>query len=277
LFARAVIEPGAIDGIKYYLRPDLSALFRAQVWGDAAAQVRIPGLGFLLLCNYRFSTRPGYAKAELFASRPTIAFRYRFLSLRSIVLQNNLYRDAMVVTFGNSLTSIFSGFVVFRYIFTPPAFFSFIDSSVFLDSWRTAKAAASTRSVFCLIVRVNVSVIVKTTQFFQVVTSGPGLTFIAYPQAVTTIPWAPFWSALFFLMLVTLALSTMFPTVENIATALVDQFPRLLRPYKARFIFLIQRRLFPVAVLGDTRTVLPHFPGGNPVDIEWRNVPLAVA
>lgn len=62
-------------------------------------------------------------------------------------------------------------------------------------------------------------------------TDGPGLTFIAYPQAVTILPWAPVWSALFFLMLIILALSTMFPTVENIATALVDQWPRHLRPY----------------------------------------------
>ncbi len=66
----------------------------------------------------------------------------------------------------------------------------------------------------------------------EVATEGPGLTFIVYPQAVTLLPISPLWSFLFFLMLVTLALSTMFPTVENIGTAIIDQFPVILRPYK---------------------------------------------
>jgi len=45
-------------------------------------------------------------------------------------------------------------------------------------------------------------------------------------------PASAVWSALFFLMLVTLALSTMFPTTENIATSVIDQFAHLFRPYK---------------------------------------------
>lgn len=66
----------------------------------------------------------------------------------------------------------------------------------------------------------------------QVATNGPGLTFITYPQAVTILPLSPLWSALFFSMLIILALSSMFPTVENIATAVIDQWPKKLRPYK---------------------------------------------
>ena len=38
--------------------------------------------------------------------------------------------------------------------------------------------------------------------------SGPGLTFITYPEAISHMPASPFFSALFFLMLITLGLGS---------------------------------------------------------------------
>jgi solute carrier family 6 amino acid transporter-like protein 5/7/9/14 len=39
LFIRAMMEPGAIDGIKYYLQPQWHLLKTAKVWGDALTQI----------------------------------------------------------------------------------------------------------------------------------------------------------------------------------------------------------------------------------------------
>ncbi|XP_074651334.1 sodium- and chloride-dependent glycine transporter 2-like isoform X2 [Tubulanus polymorphus] len=71
----------------------------------------------------------------------------------------------------------------------------------------------------------------------EAVTSGPGLAFVAYPEALSKIPGAAIWSVLFFIMLLTVGLDSQFICVETVVSGIVDKFPETLR--SRRLIVLI--------------------------------------
>uniref|UniRef100_A0A8C1AX63 Transporter n=1 Tax=Cyprinus carpio carpio TaxID=630221 RepID=A0A8C1AX63_CYPCA len=110
---------------------------------------------------------------------------------------NNCYRDTLIVTCTNSATSIFAGFVIFSVIG-----FMAHELKVPIES---------------------------------VADEGPGIAFVVYPEALTRLPLSPFWAIIFFLMLLTLGLDTMFATIETIVTSVSDEFPKYLRKHKPLF------------------------------------------
>uniref|UniRef100_A0A669EM73 Transporter n=1 Tax=Oreochromis niloticus TaxID=8128 RepID=A0A669EM73_ORENI len=69
--------------------------------------------------------------------------------------------------------------------------------------------------------------------------SGPGLAFIAYPQATAMMPLPQFWTVCFFLMLILLSVDTHFVTVESVITSISDFFPTLLRAPVRHEIFVL--------------------------------------
>ncbi|KAG7208867.1 hypothetical protein KM043_015051 [Ampulex compressa] len=86
LLIRGVTLPGSLDGIRYYLSPNFSAITKAEVWVDAATQVF-------------FSLGPGFGVLLAYASYNKF--------------HNNVYKDALLTSLINSATSFVAGFVIF--------------------------------------------------------------------------------------------------------------------------------------------------------------------
>ncbi|XP_058509155.1 sodium- and chloride-dependent betaine transporter-like [Solea solea] len=77
------------------------------------------------------------------------------------------------------------------------------------------------------------------TTIDMVVDSGPGLAFIAFPQAVAMMPLLQLWGACFFIMLIMLRLDTVFTGLETVISSVTDIFPEMLRRLWRREILLL--------------------------------------
>lgn len=58
----------------------------------------------------------------------------------------------------------------------------------------------------------------------EVADHGPGLAFVAYPEALTLLPISPLWSLLFFFMLILLGLGTQVRNLSKHLKAVLIQY-----------------------------------------------------
>uniref|UniRef100_A0A674DVU5 Transporter n=1 Tax=Salmo trutta TaxID=8032 RepID=A0A674DVU5_SALTR len=143
LLIRGITLPGAMDGIRAYLHIDFKQLNDPKVWIDAATQIFYSlGAGFGVLIAFA-----SYNKFD-----------------------NNCYRDAILTSTVNCVTSFFSGFAIFSVL-----------------GYMAYKHG----------VRIE-----------DVATEGAGLVFIIYPEAISTLPGSTFWAIVFFIMLLTLGIDS---------------------------------------------------------------------
>ncbi|VDN99548.1 unnamed protein product [Rodentolepis nana] len=90
----------------------------------------------------------------------------------------------------------------------------------------------------------------------DVAESGPGLAFVAYPKALSTMPLSPLWSVLFFAMLFLLGLDSQFVGVEGLVSSVADIFPGIFNSRRPRILLTIGSSIvcFLVGLLMVTNT-----------------------
>ncbi|CAL4125905.1 unnamed protein product [Meganyctiphanes norvegica] len=183
LLVRGLTLDGAYKGLEFYLlKPNMTKLYEPEVWMDAASQIF-------------------YSTGVAFGALVTLASYNKF--------HNNCMNDAIIVVLSNSITSLFSGLVIFSML-------GFLANELEVE--------------------------VK-----DVVSSGTGLAFIVYPAIVSRMPAPQFWAVMFFTMLFTLGLDSMFASVETVTTALLDNFPSL-RNHKTVTVFLSCTFMFLIGI-----------------------------
>ncbi|MED6234698.1 Sodium-dependent serotonin transporter [Ameca splendens] len=172
LLIRGATLPGAWRGVVFYLKPDWEKLLSTTVWIDAAAQIF-------------FSLGPGFGVLLAFASYNPF--------------HNNCYKDALVTSSVNCLTSFLSGFVIFTVL-------------GYMAEMR----------------KQNVDDVAKD--------AGPSLLFIIYAEAIANMPAATFFAIIFFLMIIMLGLDSTFAGLEGVITAMLDEFPHVLAKRREWFV-----------------------------------------
>ncbi|XP_009332706.1 PREDICTED: sodium-dependent serotonin transporter-like [Pygoscelis adeliae] len=157
-------------GVKTSGKP--ACCFSCQVWVDAAAQIF-------------FSLGPGFGVLLALAS-------YNHF-------HNNCYRDALITSTVNCLTSFLSGFVIFTVL-------------GYMAEMRDVEVEDVARD------------------------KGPSLLFITYPEAIANMVGSTFFAIIFFLMMITLGLDSTFGGLEAVITAVMDEYPQVLAGRRELFV-----------------------------------------
>ncbi|XP_041113130.1 sodium-dependent neutral amino acid transporter B(0)AT2-like [Polyodon spathula] len=220
---RALLLKGSLDGISHMFTPKLEMMLEPKVWREAATQVFFAlGLGFGGVIAFS-----SYNKRD-----------------------NNCHFDAVLVSFINFFTSVLATLVVFAVLgfkanimnekcvaLNTDKIIGFLNSGVLSHDLIPQHMNFSTINAADYHLMTDIFKGVKETDFSSLrldpcdikdelnkAVQGTGLAFIAFTEAMTHFPASPFWSVMFFLMLVNLGLGSMFGTIEGIITPLVDTF-----------------------------------------------------
>ncbi|XP_061606562.1 sodium-dependent neutral amino acid transporter B(0)AT2 [Phyllopteryx taeniolatus] len=219
---RGLTLDGAKEGIMYMFYPRLEIWGNMQVWRQAATQVF-------------FALGLGYGSVIAYSSYNPV--------------QNNCHRDALLVSGINFMTSVLASLVVFVILGFRAKNIAKgcvaenvrLLSNVWIQEqdhhWWPSFNMTEPTSVsvsdyrewyrhYGATLRLNITDCNPEEEMNKGV-EGTGLAFIAFTEVMALFPASPFWSTLFFLMLLNLGMSTMFGTMQGILTPLMDNFKML--------------------------------------------------
>nr|XP_019600174.1 PREDICTED: sodium-dependent neutral amino acid transporter B(0)AT3 [Rhinolophus sinicus] len=209
LLIRGLTLPGAVEGLIYLFTPNMHTLQNPRVWLDAATQI-------------------------FFSLSLAIGGNIAFASYN--LPRNDCEKDALTIALVNSMTSLYASITVFSVLGFKAAKdlgrcldgnvlrlineFDFPEHSISRDNYATVLThlnSTQPERVAGLYLETC-----RLQDFLDKSASGTGLAFIVFTEAILHMPGSPVWAVLFFSMLFTLGLSSMFGYMESIITPLLD-------------------------------------------------------
>ncbi|KAL3044121.1 hypothetical protein OYC64_003872 [Pagothenia borchgrevinki] len=206
---RGLTLKGAMSGLKFLFTPDVNELIKPTTWLDAGAQVFYAfGLGWGGLISFS-SYNP---------------------------VHNNCVQDAMILSVVTSLTSVYAAAVTYSIIGfrATEKYDTCISDNImtFLNTFELPEDNITTSnyeeafnslnsSYPDIVLRLDIKTCDMQTLLSEGV-EGTGLAFIVFTEAITQMPGSPAWSVLFFVMLFSLGLSTLFGNIEGVVVPLKD-------------------------------------------------------
>ncbi|KAM6219592.1 sodium-dependent neutral amino acid transporter SLC6A17 isoform 1-T1 [Rhynchocyon petersi] len=220
---RGLLLRGAIDGILHMFTPKLDKMLDPQVWREAATQVFFAlGLGFggvIAFSSYNKQDNNCHFDAAL------VSFINFFTSVLATLVvfavlgfKANIMNEKCVVENAEKILGYLNTNVLSRDLIPPHVNFSHLTTKDYSEMYNVIKTVKEDQFLAlglnpCLLE----DELDKSVQ-------GTGLAFIAFTEAMTHFPASPFWSVMFFLMLINLGLGSMIGTMAGITTPIIDTF-----------------------------------------------------
>ncbi|XP_004380364.1 inactive sodium-dependent neutral amino acid transporter B(0)AT3 [Trichechus manatus latirostris] len=206
---RGFTLPGATEGLIYLFTPKTQILRNPRVWLDAATQIF-------------FSLSLAFGGHISFASyNPP---------------RNNCKKDAVIIAVVNSMTSLYASIAIFSVLGFKATndYGHCLDRNIhsLINTFDLPDQSVSRDDYLAVLEHLNATHPARVAQlhlrschledFLDKSASGTGLAFIVFTEAIIHMPGAPVWAVLFFGMLFSLGLSTMFGNIEGVITPLLD-------------------------------------------------------
>ncbi|XP_051950343.1 sodium-dependent neutral amino acid transporter SLC6A17-like [Xyrauchen texanus] len=220
---RGMFLKGAVDGIAHMFTPKLEIMLEPQVWREAATQVFFAlGLGFggvIAFSSYNKKDNNCHFDAVLVSVINFLTSILATLVVFAVLgFKANIMNEKCVVENAEKIVGYLNSNVLSQDLIPPHVNFSHLSSSDYAEIYGVIK-------------------IVKEDSFAQLgleqclledelnkAVQGTGLAFIAFTEAMTHFPGSPFWSVMFFFMLINLGLGSMIGTMTGITTPILDTF-----------------------------------------------------
>ncbi|XP_053706158.1 sodium-dependent neutral amino acid transporter SLC6A17 [Synchiropus splendidus] len=220
---RGLLLKGAVDGIAHMFTPKIEKMLEPQVWREAATQVFFAlGLGFggvIAFSSYNKRDNNCHFDAALVSIINFVTSILATLVVFAVLgFKANVMNEKCVVENAEKILGYLNSGVLSRELIPPHINFSHLTATDYEEMYSVIKTVKEDGFA-----QLGLDACLLEDELNKAV-QGTGLAFIAFTEAMTHFPASPFWSVMFFFMLINLGLGSMIGTMTGITTPILDAF-----------------------------------------------------